>query len=304
MFPNYRAKGHVSTDISNGIVKRVTALTIQKFGNTISTSLDSIVVSTFIGLTAVAVYGNYFYIVSSLIAFIGGGIASAAASIGNSLVTETVEKNYDIFKKINMLNQWCLIWSIPCLSTLYQRFMRIWVGESLMEDSLFVCLMVVYFYLAETRKVVQTYKDAAGMWWADKWKPLVGCIVNFTFNIISVQFIGMHGVILSTIISYLFIEIPWETMVLFRQYFEGYLKKYIRQLVQCFGCIVLTTAIGLILGNMITLSGILGFLIAGIVCFVESNVVFIILFRKSHEFISLVEIIKNMAKNKREYRKL
>lgn len=67
--------------------------------------LDSIVASAFIGLTAVAVYGNYFYIVSSLISFIGGCIASATASIVNSIVTENANKNYDTFKKIILRKQ-------------------------------------------------------------------------------------------------------------------------------------------------------------------------------------------------------
>ena len=61
-----------------------------------------------------------------------------------------------------------------------------------------------------------TYKDAAGMWWADKWRPLVGCIVNLILNIILVKTIGVGGVMLSTIISYLFVELPWETHVLFK----------------------------------------------------------------------------------------
>lgn len=78
----------------------------------------------------------------------------------------------------------------------------------------------------QIRKVVLTYKDAAGMWWADKWRPLVGCIVNLTLNIVLVKNFGVVGVMLSTVISYAFIEMPWETHVLFQNYFKHSEKDY------------------------------------------------------------------------------
>ena len=218
IFPGLKCKGEIDKDTKTGIFKRVMALSLQKIGNTVSLSLDNIVVSSFIGLTAVAIYSNYFYIVSSLISFISVCISAMNAGIGNSMVTETKEKNYFIFQKINMLNHWTMIWCIPCLLCLYQNFMYMWVGTGLMTGYSFVILMVIYFYVAEIRKVVQVYKDAAGIWQADKWRPLVGCLVNFILNIWLVRYIDINGVILSTIISYLFIEIPWETKAFFKTY--------------------------------------------------------------------------------------
>lgn len=295
-YPEYRAAGKTNKEVRTEILKKITALAIQKFGNTISTSLDTIVVSTFIGLTAVAVYGNYYYIVSSLVAFIGGCIASSTASIGNSIVTETVEKNYSTFKKITMLNQWCLAWAIPCLACLYQHFMKIWVGSALMANNVFVWLMIAYFYLAETRKVVQVFKDAAGMWWADKWKPLAGCLVNLLFNIISVQIIGIHGVVLSTIISYILIEIPWETIARFKNYFQGYLKDYVCDLGIYLICIICTTAVGSLLCFCIPFEGLLGLAAKGIVCFAEANIIFLAVFKNKPECMYLLGLLKGLIR--------
>ena len=291
VFPQYRARGQVSKQDKKEILKKVSALSIQKFGNTISTSLDNIIVSSSIGLTAVAIYGNYFYIVSSLLSFLAGIISSSTAGIGNSMASQDMERNYVLFKKINMLNQWMLVWSVPCLVVLYQHFMKMWVGESLMLGFSFVLCMVTYYYIAESRRVVQVFKDAAGMWWEDKWKPLVGCIVNLVFNIVTVRYWGVYGVILSTVISYLFIELPWETIVLFKKYFKCKLMNYIKQSIQYLTVILLVTILSSILCKYISIEGIIGFFVKGIIAFFISNLIFVFTFRYTEEFKGLLEMI-------------
>lgn len=290
-YPQYTCKGKLDKATKQGIIKRVGGLTIQRFGNTISTSLDSIIISSFLGLSAVAIYSNYFYVVSSLTAVAWICISSTTAGLGNSLVTETVEKNYITFKKINMINQWVITWSVPCLLCLYQHFMKMWVGESLMMDNSLVILMVIYFYVGQTRKVVMVFKDAAGMWWADKWKPIVGCLVNLVVNIVLVQIIGMNGVILSTIISYLFIELPWETYVLFKEYFKGKIKDYVFDLVKYLVSILVGAVISILVCKYIPGVGIISFVIKGGTAFAISNGVFFVMFHKRSEFKDLYNMV-------------
>ena len=104
--------------------------------------------------------------------------------------------------------------------------MIIWMGENLLSGVETVLTLILRFYFEQIRKVVLTYKDAAGIWWADKWRPLIGGIVNLTLNIVLVKTIGVAGVMLSTIISYAFVEMPWETHVLFKVYFRHCEKSY------------------------------------------------------------------------------
>lgn len=161
-----------------------------------------------------------------------------------------------------------------------------------MENYMFVILMVCYFYLAESRRVVQVFKDAAGMWWADKWRPLAGCAVNLFFNILSVQYIGMHGVILSTIISYLFVEIPWETYVLFKNYFKGYLYEYIIDMIKFLLCLFACAVAGVVICANISLKDVIGFVVKGCVCFIESNLIFILFFKNTEELNMLKRNVK------------
>lgn len=292
-YPQYKCKGRIDQTAKKEIVKKVSALAIQRFGNTISTSLDSIIVSSFLGLSFVAIYGNYFYIVSSLLSFINVCISGTTAGVGNSIVVDSVDKNFKVFKKINMINQWIISWCVPCLVCLYQHFMNIWVGRDLMMGTGFAICMTGYFYVAETRKVVQVFKDAAGMWWADKWKPLAGCLTNLIFNIVSVQYIGMYGVILSTIISYLLIELPWETGVLFRNYFKGYLREYIKDNLCYLGVTCAASLAVWLICSYLPGTGVLFFCIKGVVSFAVSNLFFVVVFFKRDEFAELYKVVLN-----------
>ena len=69
------------------------------------------------------------------------------------------------------------------------------------------------------RKIPVVYKDAAGIWWEDRFRPYVCMITNVVLNIVLVQLIGISGIILSTVLS-LFVSIPWENYTIFKYVFN------------------------------------------------------------------------------------
>ena len=137
----------------------------------------------------------------------------------------TSDKNYKDFKKLTFLNYWMVLWCAVCLLCLYQPFMKLWTGSELMLPLSVVVLIVVYFIGYQGRKIVVTYKDAAGLWWEDRFRPFVMAGTNLISNLIMVQFIGIWGIVLSTILS-LCVSIPWETHTVFKYIFKRSPKEY------------------------------------------------------------------------------
>ncbi|AWI06381.1 lipopolysaccharide biosynthesis protein [Clostridium drakei] len=283
-YPQYRCRGILNKAVTLVIAKRVGALAFQKIGNTVSTSLDNIIISAFLGLSTVGIYGNYCYIISAITAFLTLIYGAITAGIGNSIIVETKEKNYRDFNKLTFINAWIVGWCSICLVCLYQPFMMIWVGSSLMLEFTTVILLVAYFYITLIRKIVQTYKDADGMWWEDKFRPLVGCGINLIFNIVLVSKIGINGVIISTIISYFFIEMPWETNVLFKNYFQKSELIYYFKLVIYTVVICLVGALTYYVCSMVPGYGVICFISKIIVCVIIPNVIFLIISFRSTEF--------------------
>lgn len=281
-FPQYTPRGKVAPELEASIFKKIKALMGAKISTTVLHSSDNLVISAFLGLTMVSIYGNYHYIMNAIGGFLGIVYSAILPGIGNSLVTETMDKNYRDFKKFTFLSQWLVGWCAVCLLCLYQPFMGLWAGEELVLPFSMVILIVIYFVFYQGRKVVITYKDAAGIWWEDRFRPFVMAGTNLISNLIMVQFIGIWGIVLSTILS-LLVSIPWETYTVFKYVFKRSPKEYALSLVQFL--LVLTVASAVTLGIcQIASEGIAAILIRGCICVLVPNVIFFLAFRKREEF--------------------
>lgn len=282
LYPQYKPRGKVAPELEASIYKKIRALLGAKISTTVLQSSDNLVISAFLGLTMVTIYGNYFFLMNSIGGFLAIVFSVILPGVGNSLVTETMEKNYRDFKKFVFLNNWIVGWCAVCFLCLYQPFIRLWVGKDLMLPFSVVVLIVVYFILYQGRKVVITYKDAAGLWWEDRFRPFVMAGTNLISNLIMVQFIGIWGIVLSTILS-LLVSIPWETYTVFKYVFKRSPKEYTLSFVQFLLVVIIACAITLWICQIAS-EGIAAILIRGCICVVVPNVIFFLAFRKREEF--------------------
>ena len=152
-FPGLEPQGEVSSELKHSILKKTTALIGTKLNTVVLNAADNLVMSAFLGLTVIAMYGNYHYIMSSIIGFLGIAYSSMTAGLGNSLQTETIEVNYKNFEKFSFINSWLVGWCTVCLVCLYQPFMKIWVGDELMFPFYVVLQLGLYFYIYQIRKI-------------------------------------------------------------------------------------------------------------------------------------------------------
>ena len=73
------------------------------------------------------------------------------------------------------------------------------------------------------------FKDAAGIWRRDRWRPLTAALVNLSLNLATVRWLGLYGVLLSSVFSIVFVQIPWLFRNLFLDVFpRSCMGKYIR----------------------------------------------------------------------------
>ncbi len=77
------------------------------------------------------------------------------------------------------------------LSAIYEAVGK---KEELMFAYPAVICFSVYFFIVEVNTLLNAYKDAAGIWHEDRFRPLVTAIVNLCLNLIMVQFWGIYGI--------------------------------------------------------------------------------------------------------------
>lgn len=298
-YPQYPAAGKLARPEKKMIFDKIRGLFMYKIGNVVSLSADSIVISAFLGLAVVGRHGNYYYIITTLIAFLGVLFTSLRAGIGNSIVTESVEKNFKDFRTLQFAQNWIVGWCTVCLFCLFQDFISIYAGkENLLPIGYVVCLCA-YFWIWKIQDVVHVYKEAAGMWTQDRYRPFIGALINLSLNLIMVQFIGLYGVILSTTIVFLCLDIPWASRVLFRNYFESGASSYYKMLLKGLVQMLLMLTPTYLLCMLITLESlVLQLMVKAVVCLIAPNVLYIVMNCHSDEYKVFIRKVKTILKIK------
>lgn len=129
------------------------------------------------------------------------------------------------------------------------------------------------------------------MWREDFLKPYISVAVNLSLNIILVKLIGLPGVIISSVVALLFIEIPWETHVFFKLYFGKKSRDYILMTVKFFVVVTISIPVLLVIQQLIPIT--IGGLVVRIgLCVIIPNLVFFPLFIKNEELYRVKNRIK------------
>ena len=238
LFPDVVCRGRLSRAQTRKLLGDVGSIFLHRIGTVVAYSSDNLVVSSCLGLVSVAVYGNYYTIYKTVTGFVYVIFSSLTAGFGNAIHTESKESVWEKFRKMNGFALVAISWCAAMMLALYQPFMALWTGKDsgLVRPFTTAALMVVYFYVNNARQGLLVLKEALGLWRPDQFKPVVSGVVNCAVSIALAQAIGMDGIILGTVVAFLFVEIPWESAVVFRNYFRGgdsegrgFLRRYVRQ---------------------------------------------------------------------------
>lgn len=299
LYPQFKPYGTLDKAEVRKINQRMKDLFTAKIGSVIYDSADTIVISAFLGLTMLAIYQNYFFVLSSVYGFVVIVFTACQAGIGNSLVVESQEKNFSDFKKFTFIITWIGMFCTACLLCLYQPFMELWVGKDLMLAFSAVLCFAIYFFVRLYNQLFNFYKDAAGMWHEDRLRPLVASLTNLGLNLILVQYIGIYGIILSTVIAIVCVGCPWLlhnlfTVVFDRKYMVPYLKQLLHELVVA-GLIITATYCT---NSIIDLRPIPTLLLRGLICSILPNILFMLVFRNTHEYQQSLSMVNAMTKGK------
>ena len=288
-YPHYVPRGNVEEQTRRQIRGKIRDLFTSRVGAVIVNSADTLVISAFLGLTVLAVYQNYYYIVSSVIGMVGVLFTSCIAGIGNSLLTESREKNYGDFRKFTLLIAWIAGLGTCCLLCLLQPFMKLWIGENgILPGKIVICLCV-YYFIYEFNQLFNAYKDAAGIWHRDRFRTLATAGVNLALNLALVGPMGLYGVILSTVVATVIVGMPWLLHNLFTTLFDGEdCLAYLGTIALYGGVTVLNCILTYRACSQIPAEGIRGLAERAVICLLMSDALFLLCYGGRKEFRQLL----------------
>ena len=185
---------------------------------------------------------------------------------------------------------------MTCFLCLFQPFMNIWVGKKLELGMPVVCCICLYFYLYEINQLLNTYKDAAGIWHQDRFRPLATALTNLGMNLMTVKYWGLYGVMLSTVLSMMLIGMPWLLHNLFSVLFDHrHLKEYIALVFRYSFVAFLLCGITFFPCSQIHVGKWMTLLIRAVICIILPNLLYFALYRKTKEFERSMELFERIT---------
>lgn len=264
----------------------IKSLMLHKIGSYVLTATDNLVISKFIGIVTVGIYSNYVLIHSAISNFIYMFVCNVTASFGNLIAEGNKKKSYKVFTEMDFIT-FCLYGvSSICLIFVFNPFIEFVFGAKFVLPFVVVVLIMVNYYLVGINQVPVTVQSAAGIYKYDKFIPLVEAFINLVISIILVQFMGLSGVLLGTLISYL-LPLFIKPFIVFKHVFDRSILDYFKTF---FYHLITLIISGLIVFGVISLINVNSLLLQIIINFTVSllvpTIIIIIVYGRTDEFVS------------------
>jgi len=248
----------LSSSAKNKIWSNVSILFFHKLGTVVILCTDSLIISAFVGIEAVGIYSNYTLIIGTIAIICNLFIMGANASIGNAIATLTKEEVYVIFRRMAFLIFCIGGLSTVCLVNLLNPFIGLWAGKDYLLSNSVVYVIVANFFFSQNRWLVMAFKNDAGIFRPDMYKPLIEIAFNLSLSIFLVRIYEVLGVLIGTLANTFFICIWVEVFIVHKYIFATsiarYLKMYAIQisalLISCVLTLYINSFIEIFIGKM------------------------------------------------------
>lgn len=275
------------------LIKNVEATFCHKVGSVAIYSTTTILISALVSVVDAGKYGNYILIVNQVGVFINIIFSSLTSSIGNLCVSEPIEYQLSVFKRILYFSNFIVIFTMTCFFGLFNDFVGLWLGESNVFPISVTAILALSASAPYLRSPVNAFKEAKGLFKKDWFKPLLEGAVGVILGILLGRIRGISGIILGYLASSILLAMPIEDYVLFKYGFgKSALPHFIRQLtVYAVACATAFVANRLCL---LLPTGLLWFIVKACICLALPIGGFLLCTFKTPEF----SYYKNLVKSK------
>ena len=274
----------------------VGALIVYKFGSIILNGTDNIIISAIIDVTTVGIVSNYHLLINACQSILGRVCNAFTASVGNMNAVDNEEKQYNIFRKIFLINSWFYGFFSVCLMLLLNDFVALWIGKAYLLTPLCVFSLVLHFYVFGVHNVASTYRTTLGFFKKGKKAPLAAAGMNIILSILLGKWIGTAGIFFATSISRFFTMGIVDPYMIFKHMQKPVRNYYAEYLLHVLLYVGIYLIIKVLYAWLNLPGGVLYFLIKAVIAAIVFHSIFIIAFRKSKMMGELLCILRRRLK--------
>ncbi len=279
------------------IFQKVKALFFHKIGGFIVLGTDNIIISKFIGIIEVGLYSNYYMIIEAVEKLFGQVIKVITPSVGNMLVKESSEKSFEIFKRVRFLNFWIATFSGISLLVVMNSFITVWIGSKYLLATCVLIVLVLNYYAKSMRSCHMIFKEAAGIYYEDRYIPLLESVLNIVASLILLKYFGLAGIFMGTIISSLALYCISYPKYVYKKLFNRSYLNYTKETLGYLSIFLVLAFITYKISRLIVINNaFLSLIINCLIAVVIPNLVLLIIFWHTDNFKYYLNLLKSFKK--------
>lgn len=277
-------------------------LMVYKVSGLLVNSTDNILITFFKGLATTGIASNYTLLINTLNSLLGQVFNGLTASIGNHNATESVEKRYQMFSFLNMMNFWIFGWAALGIFFCSSDLVQLCFGEEYVLSIEIPFVMALNFFTVGMMNAVWTYKHTLGLFHYGRFIQFFTGILNIVFSVLLGTYWGLFGILFATFVARALTSLWYDPYAVFKYGFEksplAYAKKILTYLIVLAAAAALCQLSFLVIGG----SHVVQTLLKILLCSVVTNLVFVAAFHKTKEFEMLKgyvgQVIHKLSRNR------
>lgn len=237
-------KQKLDSESKKELTRSIKAMFMHKVGYLLVKTVDSVVISAFVGVVSLGAYSNYNAILSSLSGVISLVFSSITSVLGHLYVEADKESSEKYCEILHLINFMLGVVFYLGYYAIIDDLIAILFSADLIVSKMLSLVIALNGFVQFLRTSVLVFRDATGTFYHDRWKPIIEGVVNILLSIWFVNWMGVPGVIVATVITTLLICHTIEPYVLYKNAFESspvryYSKNYVMIAVFFVGMIAL-----------------------------------------------------------------
>ncbi len=279
-----------------GIFHNLFGLSLYRLSGTVLNATDNLVLGKWIGFAIIGVYSNYLLVITALTTMFQLVFQSFTASVGNLNVTESSERKAFVFRCLNQLDGWLYGFAAVCLLVLIDPFITLVFGpEWVFADAWVTPIIALNFLTSGLLETTIMYKDACGLFWQGRFRPVFSAGLNIVLSIWWVGPWGIAGVLAATIVSRLLTTWWFDPWMVHHYALKTSCKGYFLRTLAVVGVFAaLGAGLTLLRNALFPMDSLPGFLAMMLLCATIPNAAFYLMYRRTPEFAYTLRTAKGL----------
>ena len=219
-------RSKLSPPVKVELLKNIKAMFMHSIGYTLVNTVDGVVISTFVSVSALGMFSNYTLVLTSLSEVLKLIFTSLTSVIGHLYVESGKTSTRKYSEAFHLLN--FVLGTVFFLGyyAVIDSLIAIVFFEELMVARTISVVITMNGFIQFMRQSALVFRQATGTFYHDRYKPLVEGGFNLVLSLLFVQWFGVAGVLVATICTNLFICHVVEPYVLYKYAFDASPKGY------------------------------------------------------------------------------